>query len=64
MKDYLFTVFNRYGEKVFETRDYAKRWDGRYKGKEQSAGTYTYRIRFMTDAGWEFTDTGTVVLIR
>ncbi len=37
-----FSIFNRYGELVFETTDYQQGWDGRYKGKLQNVETYTY----------------------
>jgi gliding motility-associated-like protein len=42
-------VFNRWGEKVFETRDKNKGWDGRFHGKEVPTGTYVYMLQF-TDA--------------
>ena len=38
-------VFDRYGEKIFETTGLqAGGWDGRYKGKNLIAGTYVYLI--------------------
>lgn len=37
-------VFNRYGQKVFESVGYSKPWDGTSKGKLLSAGTYYYII--------------------
>ena len=38
------SVYNRCGEKVFETSNQEKGWDGRYKGIEQAADTYIYMI--------------------
>lgn len=37
-------VFNRYGQKVFESRGYAVPWDGRTQGNPLPAGTYYYII--------------------
>jgi len=39
---YEFTVFNRYGQTVFTTKDYSKPWDGSYNGKALPFGTYYY----------------------
>jgi gliding motility-associated-like protein len=39
-----FTIYNRYGQVVFETTDIKKGWDGTYKNKRQSTGTYVYYI--------------------
>jgi gliding motility-associated-like protein len=59
-----FTVFNRYGEKIFETKEYGKGWDGTYKGKDQTAGSYVYLIKFISILGWESENSGPVLLIR
>jgi gliding motility-associated-like protein len=41
------SIFNRYGEKIFETNNYAlNAWDGTYKGKNQPMGSYIYIIQF------------------
>jgi len=37
-----FRIFNRWGEKIFETTDLEEGWDGTYKGKPQEAGSYVY----------------------
>jgi gliding motility-associated-like protein len=37
-------VFNRYGQKVFESRGYTKPWDGTLNGKQLPIGTYYYLI--------------------
>lgn len=64
VKAFSFIVFNRYGQKVFETREYGKGWDGTYKGKDQPAGSYVYRIKFTNVFGWEYVENGSVLLIR
>ena len=36
------TVYNRWGEIVWETTDQKAAWDGFYKGKMVQAGTYSW----------------------
>lgn len=37
-------IFNRYGQKVFESKGYGNPWDGTYKGNQVPPGTYYYII--------------------
>jgi gliding motility-associated-like protein len=39
-----FSIFNRWGEKLFTTNDITVGWDGTYKGVAQEMGTYVYAI--------------------
>lgn len=39
-----FTIFNRWGEKVFETTNQSTGWDGTYKGEACSSDVYTYYL--------------------
>jgi gliding motility-associated-like protein len=58
------SVYNRYGQKVFEgsaANDYT--WDGTFKNKLQAAGAYVYLLQ--TDDGKRVRNfTGTVMLVR
>lgn len=38
-------VFNRWGEKVFESNDHHFAWDGTYKGKLQNPGVYIWQLK-------------------
>jgi gliding motility-associated-like protein len=60
-----FQVFNRYGQLVFETRDWSKKWDGTIGGRPQQTGTYIWTLRY-TDgpSGKKFFLRGSSVLIR
>ncbi|MEO6819462.1 MAG: gliding motility-associated C-terminal domain-containing protein, partial [Ginsengibacter sp.] len=40
-----FSVYNRFGEKVFETADMKKGWDGTFKSEPQAVGTYVWMIK-------------------
>jgi gliding motility-associated-like protein len=42
--DYEFSIFNRWGERIFETSDIYKGWDGMYRGDLSQDGTYTWKI--------------------
>jgi gliding motility-associated-like protein len=39
------TIYNRYGQPVFNRRGYAEPWDGNKHGKPVAAGTYYYVIK-------------------
>ncbi|RQO30764.1 hypothetical protein DBR32_08535 [Taibaiella sp. KBW10] len=59
-----FQIFNRWGEKVFETTDINKGWDGSFNGKPQAMGSYVYIIDAVTTEGKPFKKTGTITLVR
>ena len=44
VKEFILQVFDRWGEKVFETTNFNVGWDGSYKGKAAMAGIYTYQL--------------------
>jgi gliding motility-associated-like protein len=46
ISDFQFTLFNRWGEIVFESSDANGRWDGTYLGKPVQSGTYTWTLEF------------------
>ncbi len=64
VQNFSFIVFNRYGQKVFETHEYGKGWDGTLKGKAQPAGSYVYNIKYTNILGAEIVEHGAVLLIR
>ncbi len=62
--NYLFMVYNRWGQKVFETTNNTEGWDGRYNGRKAEAGAYAYYI-YITDAfSKKFEKRGTVMLMK
>jgi gliding motility-associated-like protein len=58
-----FSIFNRWGEKVFSTKNPRDCWNGMYKGKPASSGTFVYTIRATSFCG-EMVKKGSVQLIR
>jgi gliding motility-associated-like protein len=58
-----FSVYNRWGTRIFYTTDVNQCWDGTYRGTPQPAGTYVYEIKAAGLCGTAFR-TGTVILVR
>ncbi|AEA44877.1 PKD domain-containing protein [Fluviicola taffensis] len=44
LDDYTFTIFNRWGEVLFESHDVNFGWDGTYHGTQVKEGAYTWTI--------------------
>lgn|GEM_PF-321497 len=59
-----FSVFNRWGNKVFSTSNINEGWDGTYKGTPQPMGVYMYIIDAQSESGKRFQQNGNVTLIR
>lgn len=58
-------IFNRWGEKVFDTPDIGKGWDGKYKGVPQPAGIYTYALTYFSGVEDKARDLkGSITLMR
>ncbi len=57
-------IYNRWGELVFSTADKSKGWDGSYKNNPQPTGTYVYFIEMKGIDGAEFSQKGTLLLLR
>jgi gliding motility-associated-like protein len=59
-----FTIFNRWGAKVFETSDINAGWDGTFNGEAQPMGVYIYTIDAVSVTGKRITKQGNVTLVR
>ncbi|WP_165779247.1 T9SS type B sorting domain-containing protein [Brumimicrobium salinarum] len=59
-----FQIFNRWGEKVFETSDINECWDGTYRGGAVNTGSYVYKLRGTRSDGSTFNYSGNVNLLR
>jgi gliding motility-associated-like protein len=59
-----FEVYNRFGNKVFNTADASIGWDGTFKGKSQPSEAYIWVIEGVDGKGETVKKTGTISLIR
>ncbi len=57
-------VYDRFGEKVFESRDIASGWDGKYQGQPVADGVYYYHISASLVDGSNIDRKGNVTLVR
>ncbi len=61
--EYSLSVFNRWGQKVFETDNLATEWDGRYNEEALQGDVYVYYAKYVIE-GSEKTAKGDVTLLR
>jgi len=64
IQDIYFAIFDRWGEKVFETRDITKGWDGRYKNRLVSPAVFDYYLEVTCFGGEKYFKKGNVTVIR
>jgi len=64
IKEMKFFIYNRWGEKVFESNKQSQGWDGTFKGKPVNPGVFTYYLEviFLDDS--EETFSGNITLVR
>jgi gliding motility-associated-like protein len=63
--DLLFRVYNRVGQLVFETRDWTRKWDGRFKGQPADFGTYVWILTYTdSDTGKRIQRKGSTILLH
>lgn len=59
-----FSVYNKYGEKVFESQTQDIGWDGTFRGREQNPGVFTWVLDYTFVNGSGGMLKGTTTLIR
>ena len=64
IKEFSFSVFNRWGEMVFRTQNQSQGWDGYFRGKELDAGVFVYYLSGTDAAGNEFNKKGNITLVK
>ena len=63
--DLLFRVYNRFGQMIFESRDWTKKWDGTFKGQAVDPATYVWILHYTdTDTGKRIEQKGTTILLK
>jgi gliding motility-associated-like protein len=64
IKEITLMIYNRWGEKLFETTDLNKGWDGTYKGQPVEIGVYSFIAIYRTIDGLLHEVRGGITLIR
>ena len=66
IREYTLSIWNRWGEKIFENNDPSKGWNGEYNnnGKQAMTGVYVYTVKYIGPRGDSFDQKGNVTLIR
>jgi gliding motility-associated-like protein len=59
-----FEIFDRWGEKVFESNEPSVCWDGTYKGELLSSAVFVYRVDAVMTNGAHIKKKGNISLIR
>jgi gliding motility-associated-like protein len=64
IKQYLLQVYSRWGEVIYESTNLEEQWDGKFNGDFVSPGTYVFTINYTSMLDKDFTDKGTVTVMR
>lgn len=64
IKELHWTIYNRWGQKVYEGSDMKSGWDGTFQGKLQPMDVYAYTLSVTFSDGKKFTKTGDITLLR
>lgn len=58
------SIYNRWGERVFESTDVDFCWDGTHREKAVNTGVFVYKLRVFLSDGTEIFDSGNLTLVR
>jgi gliding motility-associated-like protein len=64
IKEFVFVIYDRWGEEIFKTKDQDKGWDGTYKGKKLNTSVFTYYIYAVMINDEIIKKKGAITLIR
>jgi len=63
-EEYRLSIFNRWGELIFESKDQNVGWDGYYRGELCQSDVYVYKLEVRFINGQRTTKVGDVTLLR
>lgn len=64
IQEVVFKVYDRWGEKVFETTDLSNGWDGTFRGQPCEPGVYDYHLQVTCLGTKRYFKKGNVTLLR
>ncbi len=59
-----FSIYNRWGNLLFNSKTYGEGWDGKRKGEKQNAGVYVWVLEFYDSNNKHVIEKGYLTLIR
>jgi gliding motility-associated-like protein len=63
--DLVFRLYNRYGQLVWETTQWTRKWDGNTGGNKAPSGSYAWMLQYTdSETGKKVVQKGTTLLIR
>jgi gliding motility-associated-like protein len=64
VKELTFIIYDRWGEKIFETNDISQGWDGTFRGKKMPQAVYAYYLKVSGANNTEIIKKGNISLVR
>lgn len=64
IKEMAWSIYNRWGQKVYESNSLKSGWDGTFNGKLQPMDVYSYTLSVIFSNGQKITKTGDITLLR
>lgn len=64
ISSYQLVVYNRFGQKIYETMQPQQGWDGRFHGQRQPAGVFAWVCHYRFDGEAPQTERGVLLLLR
>ena len=61
---YLFSIYSKQGQKLFETNNPQKGWDGSFKNSQVQNDNYVYYLKYVNGDGEITEKTGVITLVR
>ncbi len=63
-KSLKFSVYNRFGQRIFYTEDWTKKWNGMFNAKRMDIGTYVWVLQYYDENNVFKQRRGTTILLR
>jgi gliding motility-associated-like protein len=64
MDDFQLSIFNKWGQMIFQTTDRTNGWDGKSNGEYVPTDAYVYLVIYKTPEGQTVEERGTVTVLR
>jgi len=64
IETFYLAIYNRWGQKVFESNDMTQGWDGTKGGKMLNQGVFVYKLNIIMKNGEEHQKSGNITLVR